>query len=335
MILLAAVASPAAGNKAASTTPPGDAVRVSVQVIAAQEAIDQPAAEPAAQADSGAKWPSFNPSFIILPIVTVAVLVVFFGLGTYRLREAPERPAGISPPLGFVLFLAMLVLESIGAMCGRAWLGVPAAAAQASPGGSEPLPLTLEQMARLTLLMYAFAAPVVIAFFVLRSRPPRPAPDRRWSAAKALGLGALALVIALPVVITAADLAMWFAGEPADPIAHETLRMLVGGELDFAHVAMALLVVFAAPVIEEVAHRGLVQTALVQAGLPRWPAILFAAAAFAAMHWSVVPPPALAALFVLGIALGWSYEKTGRLIAPIMLHMLFNAANLGIALALS
>ncbi len=48
------------------------------------------------------------------------------------------------------------------------------------------------------------------------------------------------------------------------------------------------------------------------------------------MHVGVARWHALAALLVLSIGLGWVYEKTGRLTAAISMHVLFNAANLGL-----
>jgi len=44
-----------------------------------------------------------------------------------------------------------------------------------------------------------------------------------------------------------------------------------------------------------------------------------------------VQPHALIGLFVFGLGLGWAYERTGRLWAPIAMHALFNAGNLMLA----
>jgi ABC-2 type transport system permease protein len=74
------------------------------------------------------------------------------------------------------------------------------------------------------------------------------------------------------------------------------------------------------------------QGALVQANLGRWPAIVATSAIFALMHGGIAQPHAIPALFTLSLALGWVYERTGRLTAPIVMHALFNAANLGLAL---
>jgi membrane protease YdiL (CAAX protease family) len=38
--------------------------------------------------------------------------------------------------------------------------------------------------------------------------------------------------------------------------------------------------------------------------------------------------PALPALVILGIVLGYNYERSGRLWAPIMIHALFNALSI-------
>jgi len=86
------------------------------------------------------------------------------------------------------------------------------------------------------------------------------------------------------------------------------------------------LVIFAAlaaaPIGEEIFFRGVLQSTLrSRLGRP-WLAIIVASFLFAAMHMAVLE--SLPALFVLAIALGYSYERTGRLWAPITIHMLFN-----------
>jgi membrane protease YdiL (CAAX protease family) len=53
-----------------------------------------------------------------------------------------------------------------------------------------------------------------------------------------------------------------------------------------------------------------------------WFPIVASSLFFAAMHAAVMPTPF--ALFVLALALGYLYQRTGSLIAPIVLHALFN-----------
>ena len=59
-----------------------------------------------------------------------------------------------------------------------------------------------------------------------------------------------------------------------------------------------------------------------------WPAVLVASAIFAAAHCT--QPQAVPSLFVLAVVIGYNYERTGRLLAPILIHALFNAANLAL-----
>lgn len=80
-----------------------------------------------------------------------------------------------------------------------------------------------------------------------------------------------------------------------------------------------------APVGEEVFFRGILQTVLASTLRSRWPAIVLAAGAFAVLHGQlhVLPP-----LFLLGILLGYGYERTGAMITPLLIHALFNGKTL-------
>jgi hypothetical protein len=76
------------------------------------------------------------------------------------------------------------------------------------------------------------------------------------------------------------------------------------------------------PIWEEVVFRGLLQSALRgRIGGP-WPAIAVSAGLFTMVHNQ---PQALPALAVLAVVLGYNYERTGRLLAPMLTHALFNA----------
>jgi membrane protease YdiL (CAAX protease family) len=56
-----------------------------------------------------------------------------------------------------------------------------------------------------------------------------------------------------------------------------------------------------------------------------WAAILISSGLFAATHADTGHWPAL---FVLGVCLGYAYEKSGSLFRPIFIHSLFNAASI-------
>lgn len=94
-----------------------------------------------------------------------------------------------------------------------------------------------------------------------------------------------------------------------------------------------------APLAEELLFRGMLQSAvqkglvLVMGGVPRtriawhrWFAVVIAAVVFGAGHLSV--PHHIPALIALGLLLGFLYERTGSLVLPILIHMLFNGKSL-------
>jgi membrane protease YdiL (CAAX protease family) len=84
--------------------------------------------------------------------------------------------------------------------------------------------------------------------------------------------------------------------------------------------------VILAPLAEEVFFRGLVQSFFRRAFHSPRLAILLASAIFAAVHYN--EPQAIPSLFALALALGYNYERTGRLTGPILIHAIFNAVNL-------
>jgi membrane protease YdiL (CAAX protease family) len=81
--------------------------------------------------------------------------------------------------------------------------------------------------------------------------------------------------------------------------------------------------VLAAPLCEEFIFRGLLQGGL-RRSLPAWQAIGIAAALFAVVH----PPASMLPVFVLGLCAGLAYERSGALLAPMLVHAGYNAALL-------
>jgi membrane protease YdiL (CAAX protease family) len=87
-----------------------------------------------------------------------------------------------------------------------------------------------------------------------------------------------------------------------------------------------LLIVFIAPVSEEVCFRGMLFGGL-RERLPRLAAALISGVIFGGLHAltgiSAVPP-----LIVFGFILALLYEKTGSIVPGILLHMLNNSVAL-------
>lgn len=88
----------------------------------------------------------------------------------------------------------------------------------------------------------------------------------------------------------------------------------------------AVLVV---PLFEEVLFRGLLQSTLTAQLRSPWLSILSTSILFAILH----PYPAhLVPLFILSVGLGYAYEKSGSLLRPIFIHILFNGLSITFAL---
>ncbi len=81
------------------------------------------------------------------------------------------------------------------------------------------------------------------------------------------------------------------------------------------------LAVLAAPLCEEFIFRGLIFGGLRRSmGAPQ--ATLVSAAIFAIVH----PPVSMLPVFVLGLCAAWAYERSRVLLAPMLVHALYNAA---------
>lgn len=87
-----------------------------------------------------------------------------------------------------------------------------------------------------------------------------------------------------------------------------------------------VLTVFAAPVAEELLFRGIFLPLLARRLGLGW-AILLTSAGFALFHAHV---PSLAALTLLAMAFSLAYLYSGSLMAPVVMHALFNGVNLAV-----
>ncbi len=91
-------------------------------------------------------------------------------------------------------------------------------------------------------------------------------------------------------------------------------------------VALWLGAVLVAPLAEELFFRGIVQTFLVGLIQHRWAAVALTSLTFGLVHFQQVH--AIPALVVLGILIGYSYERTGSLLPPVVIHAVFNLKTL-------
>ena len=108
------------------------------------------------------------------------------------------------------------------------------------------------------------------------------------------------------------------------PKSQEAVELLLGAPLWPTGIYLGIFAVLLAPVAEEFIFRGVLFPFVKQLG---WPKLAWFGVSllFALIHGSVA---IFIPLFVLALALTWLYEKTGSLLAPIVVHGLFNAVNL-------
>lgn len=89
----------------------------------------------------------------------------------------------------------------------------------------------------------------------------------------------------------------------------------------------ALNIILLGPITEEIVFRGFLQRYL-SCRVTRSTSILLTSTLFAFVHYSplqgVANLPLLSSIFVLSLYLGFVYEKTLSIIAPIAMHVLFN-----------
>jgi uncharacterized protein len=113
---------------------------------------------------------------------------------------------------------------------------------------------------------------------------------------------------------------------------HKTMQpmadLLVTSDSSVVVVLTVILAVVVAPVFEEFFFRGFAYPALKQRW-GTWKALAIVSLVFALAHWHV---PSLGPLFALAIGLGLAYELTGSLLAPIIMHALFNVTNIAMLL---
>lgn len=108
---------------------------------------------------------------------------------------------------------------------------------------------------------------------------------------------------------------------------HSAITLLENEALPtWTHWLVILTAAALAPITEEMFFRGILQTRFFDVLHSRRGAVLAAALCFAIMHGD--QPAAVLPIAVLGILLGVLYEMTGSLLAPILVHTLFNAKSL-------
>ncbi len=151
------------------------------------------------------------------------------------------------------------------------------------------------------------------------------AVDVRWTDLAGIPIGAATQLLLVPLLYLPLE-AIWpgtFDPERLSENAEDLLDRATGP----AMALLIVMVVVAAPVVEELVYRGLIQRSL-SVHLPAAAALVLAAAIFALVHFRPIEYPGL---FAVGLVLGACVMSTGRLGMAIIAHMAFNAVGLAVA----
>jgi membrane protease YdiL (CAAX protease family) len=150
---------------------------------------------------------------------------------------------------------------------------------------------------------------------------------RRWLYDTSRAVLAYLAVLPICVGLNLAMLSL-FRMLGIQPRFHPVLEGMASFSIEWKVLSVCSTVVLA-PLTEEIFFRGLLQSMIRRYLRSPWAAVVGASVVFSAFH--VAQPQAVPSLFALSVALGYNYERTGRLYAPILIHALFNAVWLWLA----
>jgi membrane protease YdiL (CAAX protease family) len=146
----------------------------------------------------------------------------------------------------------------------------------------------------------------------------------RLEVGKAIGMGVLLLLSALPLVVASSALvSKWLHADGLDD-PQEIIRIFETANSPAQRIPIILLAVVLAPVAEELVFRGYLYSVLKKYFGPI-ASLFFTGILFALVHLNV---PSLLPLFLLACILTIAYETSGSLLVPMAMHATFNAVNL-------
>jgi hypothetical protein len=240
--------------------------------------------------------------------IILALVVAWVAGG--RLVPSHELSASL-PPWGLWDALKLGALFTVGAALFRGIFPTSLASPFSSPG---------DWLAE--LFSRALLAGVMIHIVVAeRGGGLADLGFQRRRLARGIAWGAVGFLAVQPV-LHAVELLQrkWISPMPVQ----EPLQGILTARLPATVMLASFVAVIVAPVTEEMFFRAFLQPAL-QRWVGRAPGILVATAFFAAGHMDMYN---LAPLFVLGLALGYLYDRTGSLAAPVALHVVHNGVTM-------
>ncbi|MDY7009680.1 MAG: CPBP family intramembrane glutamic endopeptidase [Planctomycetota bacterium] len=246
--------------------------------------------------------------------------------GKFSLSGTPARPNALHLLHVLAVYLIYMIIGSLTQLAVAALQGIDLVR-------GKPVPMTVNLPAMGVGHVVLIAGVLGVASMTFRSGPGRGLglSGRRWISD--IGRGIVGFLAVLPLCIAALMLTNYLIRQgilPIKPKEHPALEFVRQASPAWI-VAVFAVTVAMAPIAEELFFRGLLQSLLRKYLGGPWPAILVVSVIFAAIHHPLYKD--MPALFLLGVALGYNYERTGRLLGPIVMHAIFNAAMLWQTLA--
>ncbi len=273
-----------------------------------------------------------TPDGIICTVGTVlfAVWLVKSSFGRDALANSPPRRNNMPAHIPFVLVFVWFVLIATGALLTTGLVG------------------DLEEWQGVfvdnIIICASGVAVTVVIIFLVRAHFVRRLKGfgLNWKTIpKDILKAVINLLTAWPFVTGAIvltyRLGLLIKGPEFEMQPHESLKQIGAYGQPPLRILIVVVAVVVAPLLEEMLFRGLFQTTirsfLAESQLGKslrnswavpWLSILIASGLFATMHTLAGHWPAL---FVLGICMGYAYEKSGSLFRPIFIHALFNTTS--------
>uniref|UniRef100_A0A0C1N6R5 Abortive phage infection protein n=1 Tax=Tolypothrix bouteillei VB521301 TaxID=1479485 RepID=A0A0C1N6R5_9CYAN len=134
------------------------------------------------------------------------------------------------------------------------------------------------------------------------------------------GLGGYCVALPVVVIVSLVNQQLWKGQGGSNPL----LQLVLESQDSVALSIFFSTAAIAAPFFEEILFRGFLLPSLTRY-LPVWGSILISSFLFAAAHLSLAE---VLPLFSLGIVLGVVYTRSRNLLAPMLLHSLWNSGTL-------
>lgn len=262
---------------------------------------------------------------IVLGVIAVLILFLGWKKGFFHLEEKPW-PVAITliQLLGAfaIYFLASYFLSNIGIKVLKKMLTTEYI------GLMSWLNFGISFIIAILLGVYLFLLPRTVAKGILRREPyDHPIHFDIWAAIYAWVM-AFPLVLFLSQALEVIVSKIFGTSTLPDQIAVKFLKATFDSPTYFILAVLSITIL--APLVEETLFRGFLQT-FIRKHLGPKQAIIITSICFSLFHYAAGQGLGnimiILSLFVLALFLGFLYEKQGSILAPMVLHSLFNTVS--------